>query len=304
LPLDDGLMPISNNKPRDHHYIPVFYLKQWCGPNKKLIEYTVKHGKLIAKPVGPKGTGFQTDLYAFPELPPDMAQHIEDVFLKYADNTAANAMQMHLAGQDIWTNELRSGWSRFLISLIIRHPDAMVHLRAATTKSWNDTNEATQADYEKTKEPHYPATFDEYIAAIDPLIPIKVSLNAIIKAFDNEKLGNHINGMYWSVIDLRKGVHRLLTSDRPLQYMNLNNSQGFIALPISPTKLFLAANISESIMNVRKLKPEKVIREVNLFVVSRARRFGFASDDSQQSFIKKHIHTAMEPTPLFPSSSS
>jgi hypothetical protein len=63
-------MPISNNKPRDHHCIPVFYLKQWRGQNKKLIEYTVKHGKLIARPVGAKGTGFQTDLYAFPELPP------------------------------------------------------------------------------------------------------------------------------------------------------------------------------------------------------------------------------------------
>jgi hypothetical protein len=297
-------MPISNNKPRDHHYIPVFYLKQWRGLNKKLIEYTVKHGKPIAKPVGPKGTGFQTDLYAFPELPPEMAQHIEDVFLKYADNTASIAHQMHLAGQDIWTAELRSGWSRFLISLIIRHPDVMMDLRAATMKSWKDTEASTQAEYEKTKEPHYPATFDEYIAAVDPLIPVKVSLNAIIKAFDNEKLGAHINNMYWAVIDLSKAVHRLLTSDRPLQYMNLNNSQGFMALPISPTKLFLAANSPQSIMNVRGQKPEKVIREVNLFVVSRARRFVFAQDESQESFIKKRIHTAMEPTPLFPSFSA
>ncbi|MCG2639412.1 MULTISPECIES: DUF4238 domain-containing protein [Bradyrhizobium] len=291
-------MSISNNKPRDHHYIPVFYLKQWRGQNKKLIEYTIKHGKLIAKPVGPKGTGFQTDLYAFPELPPDMTQHIEDVFLKYADNTASNAIQMHLTGQDIWTAELRSGWSRFLISLIIRHPDVMVDLRTATVKSWKDTEASTQAEYEKTKESHYPATFDEYIAAIDPLIPVKVSLNAIIKAFDNEKLGKHINDMHWSVIDLSKGVHRLLTSDRPLQYMNLANSQGFIALPISPTKLFLAANSPQSIMNVRSQKSEKVIREVNLFVVSRARRFVFAQDESQTIFIKKRIHTAMESAPI------
>jgi hypothetical protein len=35
-------MPGSNNKPRDHHYVPVFYLKQWCGPNNKLIEFAVK----------------------------------------------------------------------------------------------------------------------------------------------------------------------------------------------------------------------------------------------------------------------
>src|SRR5882672_7591028 len=101
--------------PRDYHYIPVFYLKQWTRLDRKLTEFTVKHGKLIAKPVGPKGTGFQTDLYAFPELPPELAQHIEDIFLKYADNTASLALNILLSGGNSWTSELRSAWSRFLI---------------------------------------------------------------------------------------------------------------------------------------------------------------------------------------------
>jgi hypothetical protein len=70
-----------DNKPRDHHFIPVFYLKQWASSTtNKVIEYSIKHCNFIAKPVGPKKTGYQTDLYSFPELPPDTAQHIEDVF--------------------------------------------------------------------------------------------------------------------------------------------------------------------------------------------------------------------------------
>jgi hypothetical protein len=43
--------------PRDHHFIPAFYLRQWCDHTGKLIEYTIKHGKLISKPVGPSATG-------------------------------------------------------------------------------------------------------------------------------------------------------------------------------------------------------------------------------------------------------
>lgn len=293
-------MAISN-KPRDHHYVPVFYLKQWCGPNKKLIEFTRKHGNFIAKPVGPKGTGFETDLYAFPELPTGMAQHIEDVFLKYVDNVASIALNRHLKGDTAWTNETRSGWSRFIISLLIRHPDVMVDLRKATVTSWERAGPNAQARYEASKEHHYPATFDEYIAAVDPLIPIKVSLNAIIKSVDNEQLGGHINGMHWGVIDLSKSPHKLLTSDRPLQYDSLKLSKGFISLPISPTKLFLASNNPQSISNVRLLAPQVVARNVNLWVVSRARRFVFAHDKSQASFIEKHIHANMEPTPLFPS---
>lgn len=290
-----------SNKPRDHHYIPVFYLKQWCGPDKKLIEFTVKHGNFIPKPVGPKGTGFQTDLYAFPELPPESAQHMEDVFLKYADNTASLALQKLLTGNKDWTAELRSGWSRFLISLLIRHPDIMIELRAGAVASWKRTRPSSQARYEELKEPHFPATFDEYISTVDPLIPVKVTLNAIVNAFDNKRLGTQINGMHWAVIDLCKASHQLLTSDRPLQYQNLAKETGFISLPIGPTKLFLAANSPQSISNIRAKKADYVVKEVNKYVVSRARKFAIARDMSQADFITKYIHKNMEPTPLFPS---
>jgi hypothetical protein len=288
------------NKPRDHHYIPVFYLKQWCGADKKIIEYTVKHTSFIAKPVGPRGTGFETDLYAFPELPPELAQHMEDVFLKYADNAASVALRKLLTGAATWTAENRSGWSRFLISLLIRHPDVMLELRKATIRSWEKAGPKSQARYEATKEQHHPPTFDEYVATIDPLIPIKVSLNAIIKAVDNERLGAQLNSMYWGVIDLSKSPFPLLTSDRPLQHDSLKLPKGFISLPISPNKLFFASNNSEAISSVRALKPRVVARQVNLWVVSRARRFVFAHDGSQASFVEKYIHANMEPTPLLP----
>jgi hypothetical protein len=55
--------------PRDLHFIPVFYLKRWANLSGKLVEYTIKHDKLIAKLVGPRSTGYETDLYAFNELP-------------------------------------------------------------------------------------------------------------------------------------------------------------------------------------------------------------------------------------------
>ena len=51
------------NAPRDHHFIPAFYLKHWAGPDGKLIEHSRKSGKLISKPVGPRSTGFERDLY-------------------------------------------------------------------------------------------------------------------------------------------------------------------------------------------------------------------------------------------------
>jgi hypothetical protein len=57
------------SEPHRHHFIPASYLRQWHGPDKKLVECTIKHGKLIPKPVSADATGFQHDLYEFPELP-------------------------------------------------------------------------------------------------------------------------------------------------------------------------------------------------------------------------------------------
>ncbi|WP_084801223.1 DUF4238 domain-containing protein [Bradyrhizobium sp. Tv2a-2] len=82
--------------PRDHHFIRAFYLKQWANPSGKLIVYARKGGKVIAKPVGPRATGFERDLYAFPELPPDRAQFMEQIFFNYADQKASEALDVHL----------------------------------------------------------------------------------------------------------------------------------------------------------------------------------------------------------------
>src|ERR1700730_7270679 len=99
--------------PIDHHFIPVFFLEQWAGPNGKLIEYSIKYGKLIQKPIGPRGTGFEAGLYSFPELPPDAAQFLEQTFFDYADRMASDALQSHLGSNSKpRTAELISAWSR------------------------------------------------------------------------------------------------------------------------------------------------------------------------------------------------
>src|SRR5579862_475614 len=98
--------------PHKHHFIPAFYLKQWAASDGKLVEYSLKNQKLVSKHVGPKSTGFEYDLYAFPELPSETAQFIEQQFFSYADHAASRALELHLAnaGRSAWTVELISAW--------------------------------------------------------------------------------------------------------------------------------------------------------------------------------------------------
>jgi hypothetical protein len=291
--------------PRDHHFIPAFYLSQWCGPTQKLIEYTIKHGKLIPKPVGPDATGFEFDLYAFPELPPHQSQFIEQKFFDYADRTASAALKLYLTNKAAAsTPELISAWSRFVIALHLRHPDAMPELRAAAQALWDGSGKASQREYERIRKPEDPPACDEYLALRDPLTPIKARVNLIVKVFDNEIVGEHVNKMKRAVIDVSPSPHHLLTSDRPVGLFDIKAPRGMLTLPISPTKLFVAVNDPRILDNLRRTKPREIVGHVNTHLVSRARRYVWATDQSQTTFIEKHMSKKLEPTPFFPNLST
>ena len=291
--------------PHDHHFIPAFYLAQWCADPasdaSRLVEYSIPYpGKLVAKLVGRRATGFERDLYAFPELPPDKAQFIEQQFFDYADRVAADALQMLLAGHIRWTSETRSAWSRFVIGVHLRHPDAIPELRAAARSVWNGNGETFQREYELIRTPDDPPTFDERIAKIDPLVPIKVEVNAIIKMVDNEKINGLINNMIWDVLDVSGASHQLLTSDRPVVISKLKDPGGSIIMPISPTKLFLAVNDGRWLQSVRAERKRNIVSRANQQTIERARRFVWAADNSQEAFIRKYMGKKREPLPLFP----
>lgn len=192
--------------PHDHHFIPAFYLRQWCDHTGKLIEYTIKHGKLISKPVGPTATGYEFDRYAFPELPLDQSQVIEQKFFEYPD------------------------------------------------------------------------TFNEYLERCDPHTPVKARVNLIAKIFDNEIVGEHVNKMKRAVIDLSASPHCLLTSDRPVGLFSIKDAKGIITLPISPTMLFVAVNDQRILDYLGGRKPREIVGHVNTHLVTRARRFVWATD--------------------------
>ena len=288
------------NTPRDHHFIPAFYLSQWAGADNKLVEYTIKNGKLLDKSVGPRATGYETDLYSFPELPPESAQYLEQEFFNYLDDTASRALDLHLGGKGSWNNELVNAWSRFILGIHLRHPDAMPELRVAAKSIREKTGPAAQIEYAKIREPTDPESFDEYLATRDPLLEVKMRVNMIIKSFDSETVVSHLNQMRYRVIDVSSSLFSLLLSDRPVCISNLKQPNGIVFLPISPTKLYVAANNNSGFAKVNAMKANKLVKNANLFVVERARRFVWSKDRSQASFIQKHMSKKMDRTPLFP----
>jgi hypothetical protein len=113
------------NDPRKHHYIPVFYLRQWA-TNGFLCEMRKIQRKIVVSSKAPDGTGFQKDLYKIEGIPTDVAQHLERTFMHMVDTQAAIAMRKILAGTtETWPVKERDAWVRFILSLIFRNPEAV-----------------------------------------------------------------------------------------------------------------------------------------------------------------------------------
>lgn len=292
------------SNPHKHHFIPAFYLRRWYGSDKKLVEYTIKHGRLIPKPVSADATGFERDLYEFPELPLDLSQFMEQRFFEYADRTASQALEMLVDGipQHFWSSEMLSAWARFLIGVSARHPDTLPEIRAAVKLLWETSGEQSQRIYEETRRPEDPPTFDGWIAARDPLIPHKAALDLVVASIDNPVVGQHIIQMQWEVIEISGTSRRFLASDRPVGMYRIKEPNGSLTLPISPTKLFVAVNNRNYLNAFRRQTNRQIVDQINRDHIRRARRFVWATSQSQSQtkFIRQHMSKAMETPPFFP----
>jgi hypothetical protein len=287
--------PSHDPRPRDHHFIPVFYLKRWAGADHKLFEYTIKRGTLVRKPVGPRATGFERDLYSFSDLNSVIASYLESVFLKRTDNLASIALKKLLTEPSSFPDELRSAWSSFVINLLVRHPDPFTELKQYNLDPWK-YDESVQAAYERFRKPNSPPTFKEYSFT---LLSTPARIRALVACLEDTTIHDRVNNMVWGVLDLSPAKHLLLTSDWPVTRNLTEGDRGHIAVPISPRHLFIAADDRSMIQHLRTHPPDTIVRVANFGVVSKARRYVYSFDKSQERFISNHMSCNMAQPPFF-----
>lgn len=286
--------------PRKHHFIPAFYLKQWASADGVLIEWSKPYKKVVPIRRHPNATAFQTDLYTFPGLLPDSRPWFEDKFLRSTDELSSQALTRLLAGQLLVLDDLRkSGWVRFLMTLRFRHPDLVAEMRQRIEVLWKNHDPFTRAEYERIRSADDPKTCDGFIDQLGPDADTRVQLDLLVAGMDNEQIGRHIVSMVWAVVDLSNAVHRLLTSDWPVE-LSLGATPPTVAIPISPTLLFAASDDMGAIRKIVRADSDEVVAMINKYVVGCARRYVFSSDERQKVFIENRMSTVMAKPPFFP----
>ncbi|KQZ01114.1 hypothetical protein ASD45_09760 [Pseudolabrys sp. Root1462] len=276
-----------------HHYIPAFYLRQWAADRSKgnLCEHKKVYGTVKPRGTSAEGTGYLEDLYRVEGVPLETAHNFETIFLKLVDTDAKNALDKILKDPySPWPGRLRSAWTRFITSLLFRNPEAVTFIRNHILTMYGEATRSLQADYAARRIPGAPETYEEFMSKTDPAAPYIGTARMLQDIIDNNRVGPTVFGMQWSRLNLSRSKVPLLTSDRPLEMpKGLGQRDAYIALPIGPYDMFLAAHDAGIGRAAGEANPTELVKKINRTTVQRARLYVWGVDDHQLPFVQKHF---------------
>lgn len=285
-----------------HHYLPEFYTKRWAsGVEKILCEFsrpTPAKNSVQPKRVSPTQTGHERGLYEIKGVPAEQAQIVEDRFFKQVDTLANQAMAL-LESDNTMTNNpsMRSAWSRFMLSLLLRAPNDLKHFRQDYLTKLMEGIEQLDERWQAVRKPDEPTTIREAVALQEPDLAQRNATLMLRRLIDHPNICGGINNMRWMVIDAVDTGIELLTSDRPvIAPPNFLAPEGFILMPLGPTKIFAAAKDVAIAQRIWAGNRRELARAMNEQVVGQAEKYAYGRDDSQLDFVRQFIFTTPQPS--------
>lgn len=285
---------MSKQQSFDHHYIPQFYLRRWAGPDGLICEFSRPHRHIVIQRKSPRAAGFQRHLYTVNGLPEGEQSILEDSFFRKTDQIAHDALRFMLGnggGDQDMSAKLRSGWSRFILSLKYRSPEGIAMLKDKCRQELPQHLAEIETHYDERRSPSHPPTFAQFREEMEHDVGHKLWAVLLQDVIDNKAVGTFLNQMRWAVVTISGAVlHPFLTSDRPI-YMTdgIKHPEGQIIVPVGPTQMFVAVNTPEMMATLQHRNPCEVMRAVNDKVVAQAQRYVYGTDARQLRFIENRL---------------
>ena len=259
-----------------------------------LCEMRLINGSVVSRRIGPGGTGYVTDLYRTDGVAEQNSQDLESKFMSPLDHGAATAMQGILAGRPLIPQE-RAPWARFVLSMLFRHPESVDTLKTHSADMWAEATAALEAVWAAERAPGDNTTFAEVTAKREPGAVGTSAANLLADVIANSRAVPDICKMRWTCVDLSQSPITLLTSDRPLVMpFGLDDPKAYLALPMGPRHLFVAAYGDQYAKALRANGHGKIVKIINKEVVRQARETVWDTDDANIEFVRKHIGKAPE----------
>lgn len=236
--------------PRDHHHLPQFMLKGWCNPiTGKVTIYTRRDVRVVVSERIPKYTGYERDLYTYRDVPTEKRTAIETDFMTPKIDTPASIILQKMTdrGSLELTDDEKETFARFILSLRLRHPDAIAKIREQGHEQLR-----AEAIREGSSQP------------IDPALIHNFGLFIVPHAIADPKIVDRICTMPWWVVDVRHANTDLIISDRPcLLEGNAMEGNCLLVLPLNPITLLVISNDPTKVEKLYSINISDLVSQIN-----------------------------------------
>ncbi len=298
IPLSSVVAMSVQNPPARHHYVPVFYLKQWAAQDGRLIEFSRPYGKkIVAQSVFPKESGFEWQLYSTDGVPHEDRHKIETEVMKPLDNDAAKALDRLYGHDTLWPEDERAGWSKFVFSLLTRGPEDIALLKDQLAKDYLTFIPELEQWYGSVREEHYPPTLVDFLNAERSELFGPFVQDILGSIFRGGEAQEWISGLDWAVIASDESRFEFITSDRPvIKTATLRKVGDYIILPIGPRRAFVGITDRRTKAILLRDGVGKLVKSINKTVAQQATKYIYASDESQRQFVENNMGRGKSPS--------
>jgi len=117
---------------------------------------------------------------------------------------------------------------------------------------------------------------------------------------NNRPLLDNISKLQWGMVDLTGTRYRLVTSDRPVVRTDgLNKPDSHLAVPLSPTRLFIATNNQRTTAMFQSMPPRDLVMRMNKRVVRNAIKYVWDTGLTNERLIKGQLSADAHTDPKF-----
>lgn len=258
--------------PRDHHYLPQFYLERWAvgGEVVRYVRPTGSDGPLHCKSKAPRAIAYERDLYQLPDVSdPVGSQRLELRFFQQIDDRAASALQKLDTVVPMGGDE-RVALARFMVSLLHRSPSRLKAIRAELAR------QTAGAPYEGLEGDDFERV-------------LKATANRLIEMLISSPQGSSLIAKFGSYrVDVGGAAVPLLTSDRPVTVSaQLVSPDAFMILPYAPDRLLILARDAETARAFTTQPVTTLVKGINRAVVEQSEDVVVASDRGATAMIDR-----------------
>jgi hypothetical protein len=246
----------------------------------------------VTSELNPRSTAFEPDLYSYEGILGEQRHEIETNFMTpHIDTPAALIMQKIADGRFTeLTTEERSDFTRFVISLRARHPDAVDLALSESKRQLTTALARDPEEYLAARDPGSPSTLIEWTEKHAPALFRNVGVSIVPGVIADDKTGERIFRMPWWVHDTRAAGTDLLISDRPcLLEGNAMEGHFLIALPLSPTMLFFVCNDPQRTRVLRAMNETRLVKAINRASVGYAARSVYGTGRQHLALVEKWL---------------